>query len=89
MAGRYEASGVKGAEPSFKEHMATAEGQAELRAFVQRVDARVQLDWDRLASRLRGGALCNPHKCVCRPYGDQLVIDPPVSSAEHVLCLTL
>ena len=61
------ASGVKGAKPSFKDYLATPEGQAELRVFVQRVDARVQLDWNRLPPHLRGGALCSPQACVCIP----------------------
>ena len=46
---QYGASGVKGAKPSFKDYLATVEGQAELRAFVQRVDDRVQQDWNKLA----------------------------------------
>ena len=57
MVAKYGASGVEGDVPSFKGHMATAEGQAELGAFVQRVDARVQQDWDKLPPHLRGGAL--------------------------------
>ena len=64
MALKYGASGVKGAEPSFKDHLATAEGQAELRAFVRRVDDRVQQDWNKLPSHLRGGARCNSRACV-------------------------
>ena len=61
MVAKYGASGVEGAKPSFKDHTATAEGQAELRAFVQRVDARVQQDWNKLASapdRRCAGASC-------------------------------
>ena len=61
---KYGASGVEGAVPSFKDFMATAEGQAELRTFVQRVDARVQQDWNKLPQHLRGGVLCNLHE-VC------------------------
>ena len=52
--------------------MATAEGQAELRAFVQRIDARVQQDWDRLPPHLKGGALSNSHGRVCHHSGDEL-----------------
>ena len=72
MVAKYGTSGVEGAVPSFKDHMATAEGRAELRAFVHRVDDRVQQNWDKLAPHLRGGVLCNSHACVCRPCGDEL-----------------
>ena len=72
LAVEYGASGVKNDEPSFKDHMATAEGQAELRAFVQRIDARVQQDWDRLPAHLKGGALSNSHGRVCHHSGDAL-----------------
>ena len=64
---KYGASGVKGAEPSFTEHLATEKGQAELRAFVRRVDDRVQQDWITLPPHLRGGAVYSPQACVCTP----------------------
>ena len=65
MVAKYGTNGVEGAKSSFKDHMATVQGQAELRAFVKRVDARVQQDWNKLPAHLRGGALCISHKCVC------------------------
>ena len=77
---KHGASGIKGAKPSFKDHLATVEGQAELRAFVQRVDARVQQDWNKLPPHLRGGALCKSQTHVsCHPSGDELDMHLPLS----------
>ena len=66
------AGGAKGAKPSFKDHMATVEGQAELRAFVKRVEARFQQDWNKVPAHLRGGALCISHRCVWCMNDDEL-----------------
>ena len=84
MALKYGANGVKGAEPSFTQHLATNKGQAELRAFVHRVDARVQRDWNRLDTHLKGGALRNARACVCHPSGEKLDMHLSFSRATHV-----
>ena len=84
---QHGASGNKGAKPSFKDHLATVEGQADLHAFVQRVDARVQQDWNKLPLHLRGGALCISHKHVFHPTLDELGMHLPFQHANHAWCV--
>ena len=55
MVEKYGCGGTEAASSSYDEFIFTKNGQAELNAFTQRIDDRIQLEWRKLPADIRQG----------------------------------